>query len=113
MDAALASLMDDLKEAIGYHVAGLYGGQLDADAFQAGMAQDLLVFHTSAYMAGLDTDELDAAGRRVVIDAVQKQLAYLDPFADAIDAGDLSPEEIEARALSYAGSINATWWAGA
>lgn len=113
MNNTLQNLLEDLDTALRYHLAGLAGGQLSVDVFQAGVAQDLLVFHTSAYLAGLDADTLDEAGRAIVVKAVGTQVDYLNQFADAIEAGDLSDAQIEARLLSYSGSINASWWAGA
>lgn len=113
MADALSILIDGLRGGIQYHLDGLHGGQLDADAFQQGVAQDLLTFHTAAYLSGLDSDTLDATGRRAVVAAAQDQLDYLNGFADAIAAGDLSDDAITTRALSYAGSITNTWWQGA
>lgn len=105
--------MADLDTSIRYQLDGLRGGQLSADDFQQAMAQDLLVFHTAAYLAGQDADTLDAAGRAVVVATMKGQLDYLNPFVDKIAAGNMSDAQIEAQALSYAGAVNASWWAGA
>ena len=113
MDRTLDRLIGQLQEGIQHHLEGLHAGMLTPDEFQQGMAQDLLVFHSAAYLAGLDADELDETGRQAVIQAVQRQLDYLDPFVDAIDRGELSDAETDARALLYAGSINSSWWKGA
>lgn len=113
MNTTLTQLMADLDTSIRYQLDGLRGGQLSADDFQQALAQDLLVFHTAAYLAGQDADTLDAAGRAVVVQTMKGQLDYLNPFVDKIAAGDMSDAQIEARALSYAGAVNASWWAGA
>lgn len=112
-DTTLDKLMEDLSASIRYQVDGLRGGQLSADEFQQAMAQDLLVFHTAAYMSGADTDSLDDAGRAQIIKTMKGQLDYLNPFVDKIDSSALSDAQIESQALSYMGAINASWWAGA
>lgn len=113
MNPTLASLMSDLESSLRYQLDGLHAGMLSVDEWQAGVAQDLLVFHTSAYLAGLDSDTLDAAGRAAVVAMVQDQVDFLNAFADLIEQGGLSDAAIDARLLSYTGAINASWWQGA
>lgn len=113
MNTVLRKLLDDYQHAIAYQVEGVLTGKLTPDMFQAGMANDALVFHTAAYMAGVESDALDQAGRDLVVAAVQNQIDYLDAFADAIDAGELSEAQIQARAALYGGAINASYWQGA
>ncbi len=105
--------MTDLESSLRYQLDGLHSGMLTVDEFQAGVAQDLLVFHTSAYLAGLDSDTLDEAGKQAVVATVQDQVDYLNAFADQIEQGGLSDAAIDARLLSYGGALNASWWQGA
>lgn len=104
----------------------LTSGRITLPRWQERMAKELADYHTAAYMLGaserlnlpagsalITRKGLSAAERGDINQAVHAQRGFLDSFARDIDAGDLSPAQIRARAKSYAGSVKATYWQAA
>lgn len=113
MDSALATLIDQAREDVRYHMDGLHGGQLGVDDWQASLARSLATYHVAAYLAGADTETLDDDARRRLADLLGPQIDRLNRFADALEDGGLSDASADARADLYAEAIRASWWAGA
>lgn len=106
----LDSLLDDAREGLAYHLEGLRGGRLDSTAFQVGVAQDLITFHTAAYMLGADTEEIDDDQARQLKARIGGQIDYLNEFVDDLDT--LSDAEIEARLSLYGKAVGSSYWDG-
>jgi hypothetical protein len=113
MDDDLRQLLDKALDGIQYHMDGLAGGQLSVDDWQQGMSQDLLIYHTTAYMLGQETDELTPDEQRLLNRIVGEQVDYLNRFADVIDQADDFNEAWRSRAAMYVGALKTSYYRGA
>jgi hypothetical protein len=121
--APLAHLVDGLRGDIGRLTDRIVAGQISATQWHNGVLRELTDYHTAAYLAGtaqrlgvregtalLNKGNLSQAERRDIRAQLTKQATYLSRFTDLVEAGDLSPAELRARAASYAGSVKSTYW---
>lgn len=117
-----ASLIPHVAALLAEHAAALNGGRINPVKFYNDMRATLASAHTAAYMRGaadrlgiregsalLKRGNLSRAERAEINAALAKQDAYLRKFVAAIEAGDLSPAQIAARANQYAGSVASTY----
>jgi hypothetical protein len=121
--AAVEHLVDALRSDLANAAQALVSGRHSTAQWQRAMLQTIADHQTAAYLAGaaerlgaregtalLRRGNLSRAERTDIQKATQQQAAYLHGFAEAVDQGDLSPAQIQARAAAYAGSVKATYW---
>lgn len=90
----------------------LKNGKVNADEWQALVAQSLVEHHAAAYMAGSGSNKLNARAKRELGEIIGDQVDYLNKFADKIaETGWKDP--YGARAAMYAGAIKESYWRGA
>lgn len=107
----LRRLLEQAMTDIASENAALADGLITVDQWQQAVAQDLLVYHSVAYMTGYGTKELSPFAIKEVRRQVGEQLTYLNAFANQIDAEGWR-DAFGARALMYAGSTKETFWRG-
>lgn len=108
--------LDWLAERFGKLVEAAVGAVRDvvnqADDFAITMQHLLMRYHTAAYMTGTESTDLTPAAADAIKARVADQDDYLQQFVDDMKAGEMSPDELAARAQLYTGSIRATYWHG-
>lgn len=115
-------LAEHIRGELRIHADRLNAGTLTPTRFAGEMRRTLADAHTAAYMRGaadrlgiregsalIRRGNLSRAERDTISAAVAKQDAFLRGFVSAIEAGELSPPQIAARAELYAGSVKATY----
>lgn len=121
--APLTHLVDGLRDDLGRITDRHIAGQISATQWHNAALRELTDYHTAAYLTGtaermgvregsklLNRGNLSQAERREIKQALTTQAAYLGKLTDAVEAGDLSPAELRARAQAYAGSVKSTYW---
>lgn len=82
--------------------------------YQRAVEALLAAYHTAAYMAGANTDDLTAIDLATIEEVLQDQFGYLDRFTElllAVETTELA--RWRSRALMYAQPVGASLWRGA
>ena len=121
--AAVDHLVDALRSDLGKEAQALVSGRHTAAQWQRATLQTIADHQTAAYLAGtaerlgartgsalLKRSNLSKAERADIQRATHQQAGYLHSFAGAVERGELSAAQIQARAAAYAGSVKATYW---
>lgn len=111
MPPELRALLDKFLSDIAYESNGIGSGHTSVDQWQIAMANDLLIYHQAAYMAGKGERNLSPKERASVNEQVGAQLDYLNAYASELDQRGWQDKDV-ARAALYAGSIKPTFWRG-
>jgi hypothetical protein len=112
MDEQLRKLIAGAIEGLDTHMQGLSSGRLSVNDWQVGVAQDLLVYHYAAYMAGSGSREISEEARQRLNALIGQQVDRLNAFADVLEGGEPS-EADAARLRMYANAVRASYWMGA
>ena len=110
--APLQSLLTKLSTAIKDLTTQLEAGSIPVEDWQAGMQELLATYHLAAYMAGIDSAELNQAAVDAIQPTLADQLGYLDNFALVIKSASEFDPAFYSRADMYAGSIVTEYWEG-
>lgn len=105
-------LINELLDAIASLTGDLARNALGLDVWLPAMERELARHAAAAYMAGANSDALDAPALEKLAEQVGTQIGFLRQFAVEIqDAGQFEPG-YQARAESYAAGIKAPYWEG-
>lgn len=108
--------LDWLAERFGKLVEAATGAIEDIKAqakdFGDTMRHLLMRYHAAAYMTGRESTEVTPAVADAIKAKVSDQDGYLQQFVKDMEAGEMSPEELSARAQLYTGSIRSSYWRG-
>lgn len=116
MSEQLEALINKLKIEQDHLMEALEQKRITIAEWREGMEEALAAYHTAAFMAGQESDELDDDQIDTVATQVSHQYGYLDGFADVIKAGiaagALAWVAWRARAHMYASAITEQYWRG-
>lgn len=107
MDEQLRKLIAGAIESLDYQMAGLSSGRVSVNDWQIGVAQDLLVHHYAAYMAGAESKDIPVVARQRLNGLIGQQIERLNMFADSLEGRDVTPAD-EARLRLYAEALKAS-----
>lgn len=109
---ALDRLVRRLSLLIGTATRTLESNPARIDDWQQEVSRQLERYHTAAYLAGADTQNLSAAARAAVGRDLATQLSFLAQFAVEIQEATEWQAGWNARAEMYARSIQTPYWRG-
>lgn len=109
---ALDRLIRRLSVLIGTATSELEQDMARTDDWYDAIARQLTRYHTAAYLAGADTDELSTAAKRAVSADACTQLKFLAKFKVEIQDAEDWQAGWNARAEMYARSIQTPYWRG-
>lgn len=109
---ALDRLIRRLSLLIGTATTELEQDTSRADDWYDEVARQLTRYHTAAYLAGAETQELIDAARRAINADVRTQLKFLAKFKVEIQDAEQWQAGWNARAEMYARSIQTPYWRG-
>lgn len=111
MDEQLRKLITGAIESMDHQMDGLSSGRSSVNDWQIGVAQDLLVHHYAAHMAGSGSREVSDQARQRLNTLIGQQIDRLNAFADTLEGAEPS-EADAARLRMYANAVRASWWMG-
>lgn len=109
---SLDRLIGRLSSLIGAATSALERDMAQADRWYDEVARQLRRYTSAAYLSGSGTADLNVEEHKLIAQYVATQLDFLSAFRDEIKAADEWSNVWNSRALMYADSIKAPWWAG-
>jgi hypothetical protein len=110
VNAAVQRLMASLIDAMRIRAEAF--DYLGRQEWERQCRRTIIEHHAAAYFAGQGSDRLNARGDRELGALFQAQFDALSRFGDALERGQLSEAQAQARATLYGGALKGTFSRG-